>query len=79
LAWCHGITDVTGLSASRSLRLLNLSYTGVTNEGIAGIDRWRNIEFVAVKGCRLLSNVAALIERASRNGVRVTMEIESHQ
>jgi Leucine-rich repeat (LRR) protein len=78
LAWCHGITDVTGLSASRSLRLLNLSYTGVTNEGIAGIERWRNIEFVAVKGCQLLSNVAALIERASRNGVRVTIESELH-
>jgi hypothetical protein len=71
LASCRSITNVTNLFRSKSLRILVLSGSPVIDAGLVGLESAPALEFVDVRDCALLADIAAIALRAAERSVKV--------
>jgi hypothetical protein len=60
LPGCHLVTDVTMLAQSTELRGVNLYRTGVTDEGISGLELVPTLTILLLAECRSVTNVSRL-------------------
>jgi hypothetical protein len=71
LASCESITNVTNLFRSKSLRRLVLSESSVTDAGLVGLELAPALEFVDLRDCAHVADVAAVVQRAAERSVKV--------
>jgi Leucine-rich repeat (LRR) protein len=68
---CESITNVTHLFLSKSLRRLVLSMSSVTDAGLVGLEMAPALEFVELRNCAYVADVAAVVQRAAERSVKV--------
>jgi hypothetical protein len=69
----RSITNVTNLFRSKSLRRLALSHLSVTDEGLVGLELAPALEFVELRGCAGVVDIAAVVLRAAERSVKIVM------
>jgi hypothetical protein len=61
--FCKGISDVTCLAASRSLVEVNLATSGVTSDGIKGLEEIPTLRKVNLSQCKGIFDERSLLTR----------------
>jgi hypothetical protein len=62
---------VTNLFRSKSLRKLLLSESSVTNAGLVGLELAPALEFVELRRCTRVADVATVVQSAAERSVKV--------
>jgi Leucine-rich repeat (LRR) protein len=73
---CRSITNVTNLFHSKSLRRLVLSVSSVTDSGLVGLELAPALEFVDLRNCAYVADVAAVVQRAAERSVKVNCQTD---
>jgi hypothetical protein len=73
---CESTTNMTNLFRSKSLRRLVLVKSSVTDAGLVGLELAPALEFVDLRCCAGVTDVATVTQRAAERSVKVHYQVD---